>query len=112
MVRHDLNTLTQRVEHVERHVEKLEGASRRIADSVTAMSLKLDTNNQQTQDIFNVANSIKGFMRVLGWVGRGVLFIGRWVVLPIVFVGAVIYAALHNGQMPVFWGDLVKLLLK
>jgi hypothetical protein len=74
------------------------------------MRTTLESNTEMTKDIYDIATNLKGFAKTLGWVGSGFLFVGKFVVVPIAFVGGGIYAVFHGGHFPAWFTEMVKAL--
>lgn len=100
----------ERVQKLESAVQYIEHEYGQLLTQIGTLNAQLMKNNAQTDEIFSVVKSIKGFVRVLGWAKSGLLLIGRWIVLPVVFLAALVYAITHHGELPPFWTNLVKAL--
>ena len=98
------------MDDLEVRVANLEGGQKRLSDSFDKMNETLKTNTQMTSDILEVANSLKGFGKTVGWAGKGLLFLGKFVVMPVAFVGGGIYAVFHHGRFPEWFTEMVKAL--
>lgn len=96
---------------VEANMERIEIGRQRLADSVTMLSLKIDMNNKMTQELVDFTASVKGFARVVMWIGRAINFCAKFVVLPVVAIYSIGYALFHGGTWPSFWSVFVKGLL-
>ena len=89
-------------------VVKITNGQRRLSDSMNTFGQTLATNNAMTQEIFTIISSVRGFATVMRWIGTGLWFLGKWLVMPVLFLGAMLYAATHNGHMPHIWDEFIK----
>jgi len=72
----------------------------------------LEQNTAMTAEVRDVMASLKGFAAVLGWVGSGLYYFGKFVVLPAAAIGGIGYAAFHHWKFPEWWLQMVKFFME
>lgn len=101
-------TIEERITAVETRVGNLEGGHKRVSDSIEELGWKIDRNNELTENIAIVISSIKGFARVVEWVGKSFVLVGKYIIAPFVVVSILIHAIFNSGKIPPFWVEFVK----
>jgi len=113
-----------RMQQLDGTVVQLNASHKRMGDQLSAVSGQLSAvtdslaqnnsltaqNNELMKWFADWLTNMRGFIRTLAWMGKTATFIGKWVVMPIVGAGVLIYMLTHNGQVPGFWKELTGFL--
>lgn len=75
--------------------QRLADGDRRMSD----MQTELSANTAVTTEVRDMLQTVRGGLRVLGWFGAAVKWVGG-IATGLAALWAVLQAALHNGQLP------------